>query len=687
MPISPYTFEASSLSTRFNSNIYNPYITKNATYNRWPVFNWQTQWVQKPQQLTWNKNPSLVSPQQVMGPPQTLGLIPMFDCCVNSDAVGSFTYVDNQYTPSTTEGFSHNPYVDNIPNVDLGCLLGCPAHYPPNTTSNFQWFILGMADWAGSTSSTLTNLEYSIMNNSTAYSNINVWQTLCYDYFIKGNTPTMNTLTGFGMSWSSNSNPSYMGYTVSLPSNIPQSEYGSYQIIFLEKRGSNVFGWSTPAPFIGVTVAGSGVSLSTIDLNIGGNDLGTFSSSYTYSNTIIATEVNNLLTHTPFSATVSGDYTNRVVMILSPTGSGLLYNDVTLSASSSYSTIQSYPLLSSVVSDCLCDPREGLYMADTIADDRNFVLPVFGTTYSYNEEQISTFRGQKCDLPDYETDYSTFMFSYPFSDGYQYDPITSGEFQLQKLIGSTWSTITTLDYTNSYGTAFSSLIYGCQTVAYYGYTIQWGLVLNTFGEGTYRFHLMDMYNIPFTYCQTSTPLCLKAWNVQLASGTVKFETQYSGGNYGSVTQQGINTSLCCSDVNGNSLPININDSIRFPGFFGYETVEYERDFVKYATGVINKVRDEAVKNFVLKTDKLPMWFHQRFYAYALMADELYVSDYNLNNANYNYKKFWVVADGNYTPTYTNNSRYIKIQELKFKEGIQNTWRDRCCTTYSSSLFF
>ena len=81
---------------------------------------------------------------------------------------------------------------------------------------------------------------------------------------------------------------------------------------------------------------------------------------------------------------------------------------------------------------------------------------------------------------------------------------------------------------------------------------------------------------------------------------------------------------------------------------------------------------------MLKTEKLPMWLHERFYAYGLMADQLYVSDYNINNPNYNYKHFWVVADGNYTPQYTNWSRYSKIQDLAFKEGDQFVFRDRCC---------
>jgi hypothetical protein len=167
---------------------------------------------------------------------------------------------------------------------------------------------------------------------------------------------------------------------------------------------------------------------------------------------------------------------------------------------------------------------------------------------------------------------------------------------------------------------------------------------------------------------------------------VKFEAYYSGGNFGSVTTQGQSWSMCCSqsatNPNGTSTsctnPINWYDSIRFYGFFGYETAEYARDYIKYATGEIKKIRDEAIKSFSMKSSQMPSWFHERFYAYALMADQLYVSDYNLNNANYNYKFFYIMADSSYAPKYTNYSRYNKVNDIKFKEGVQYVFRDRCC---------
>jgi len=327
-----------------------------------------------------------------------------------------------------------------------------------------------------------------------------------------------------------------------------------------------------------------------------------------------------------------------------------------------------------------CDCRDGTYMADSIPNDKNFVLPVFASTTCNQELGFNV-------QSNYMNDKNYWLFSYPIG----YDAINNNDFSLEVLINDAWTFVTYLN-NNDYGIAYNNNFFpfgdnSCQNVNYQGYGLYWQTILSTFGEGTYRFSVQGSYSFnEFNiYCFKSPPFCLKEWDCILANGTVKFETEYSGGTFGSVTKQGESYTMCCvnKDAVGNitkndTIGIDWNDSIRFYGFFGYEAVEFTRDFIKYATGVINKVRDEAIKNFTVKTDKLPMWLHQRFYAYGLQANRLFVNDYNTNNANYNYKHFWIVADSSYSPKYTNWSRYTKILDLKFKEGIQFTFKDNCC---------
>ena len=119
------------------------------------------------------------------------------------------------------------------------------------------------------------------------------------------------------------------------------------------------------------------------------------------------------------------------------------------------------------------------------------------------------------------------------------------------------------------------------------------------------------------------------------------------------------------------------DAIMFGGSFGIEGTEIERTQIKYQSGAIYKVRDEVVRNYTLRTTQLPMWLHRRFYAYALMADNLVVSDYNLNNDSYLFKDWAVVADSNYNIAHKNYTRYPKCLDCKFKDAEQFVYRDRC----------
>ena len=113
------------------------------------------------------------------------------------------------------------------------------------------------------------------------------------------------------------------------------------------------------------------------------------------------------------------------------------------------------------------------------------------------------------------------------------------------------------------------------------------------------------------------------------------------------------------------------------GEFGYENTDYERKSIKYQTGVVNKIRDEAILKHTWKSSSLPFWFHERFKVYGLMADTLLVSDYNMNNADYNIKLYSVQGDSSYNPDWKNFPRETMVK-CEFKPAIQNLKRNRCC---------
>lgn len=407
--------------------------------------------------------------------------------------------------------------------------------------------------------------------------------------------------------------------------------------------------------------------------------IGTFSSFIYTTNASILSQITAILP-VGFTGTISSTSpAHRTVIITAPTGSGNTYNGTQvycdLISDGCGGSIYNQGFGGGVSGSCLeCDCRQGDYKADAIADDRYFPLPVFATNSCSDS---------------YHNDVNSWYFQYANT----YNAISNGDFKLQELINGVWTTIATLN-NNTYGTPFYT---GTTCVNNYsGFTLNWNLVLNAFGEGTYRFYLSGSYNgsLP-PYCLFSPPFCLKTWDCNLTNGTVKIETTNCGGTFGSVTSQGNSWSICCQPLSttnpvsnsctskplqvGQVAPLPYNDSIRFPGYFGREGADYQETIIKLGTGVIQNTRQEAIKTFTLDSDLLPFWFHQRLYSYGLMSDNVYISDYNMNNPNYNYKHFSVKRDSSYPIKYDNNSlRMKKILGLKFKEGIQFTFKDNCC---------
>jgi hypothetical protein len=308
------------------------------------------------------------------------------------------------------------------------------------------------------------------------------------------------------------------------------------------------------------------------------------------------------------------------------------------------------------------------YLADSLSDDHQYPLPVFADL---------------TDTDPYKNDTNWWLFNPPATG-----PFTTIVFYLDKKINGSWVQQATLN-NNTYGTYYDHTTLQCDYVPWLGYKITWRSVLSAFGEGIYRFRLQSVIYFQ-TSCCASPPFCLKAFDCIAADRTVRWEASYAGGKFGSIDKDCYAWSFCCCSVTSITYgspgttgaivpctPINWSDSIRLEGFFGFEKTSYERTKLKYVTGEIKKVRDEALQRFTWKSGNLPKWAHDRLKAYGLMADRLYVSDYNINNADYDIKQKWVVCDSGYEPAHKGYSRYSKV-DVDFVEGCQYVFRNRCC---------
>lgn len=194
--------------------------------------------------------------------------------------------------------------------------------------------------------------------------------------------------------------------------------------------------------------------------------------------------------------------------------------------------------------------------------------------------------------------------------------------------------------------------------------------------------------------QTFTRLCallseifqLYLWRCELAEGTIKLESWLTG-NIGSVDTDGLIFNLC---------GINVYDSIRFRGFFGEKKFNSDQTYLEYGFqtgkdfGTIEQVRNKSVPSYKMNSHLLPMWAHNRIAIYAaIMADTIYVSDYNFNNSDYfiQRKNIKLKQGQEYAPKYLDKERFDKSMrywqrrgtvELEFMAGIQSIIKNVCC---------
>lgn len=292
------------------------------------------------------------------------------------------------------------------------------------------------------------------------------------------------------------------------------------------------------------------------------------------------------------------------------------------------------------------------------------VLVFGGTEYASN-------------LGTYENDISSFLADFQL---YTTNTGTLAvTWMLQKCSGAdTWTNTAAINGT-TYG-YYWALGSNLSNPTYSGIRINWGKVLAAFGRGIYRIKLVsemgDLYE-----CKLSHEFELKEFDCDDAHGTIKFET-LSIGQIGAYGTKGKVFNLCgfSPKIENGTRETGWYDSNRYKGFFGYEQVaEYIEVMNEYKNGKQERVKDEAVQEYSCFLYYMEKNFHDRFKIYGMMADFLQVSDYNINNSDYNIRLMPVVKASTYVPTYQDKvwNRKQKV-ELKFRNGYQGLIKSICC---------
>ena len=269
-------------------------------------------------------------------------------------------------------------------------------------------------------------------------------------------------------------------------------------------------------------------------------------------------------------------------------------------------------------------------------------IPVLGFCFCDHEcDFVETVFADLADTDSYKNDRTDIgLFNIPDTVGGSYEIrlIKSGEAPII-IIDNTYGSLTDLN-------SLSSL------PNYFGYLLDWNKVATLEGFGTYTIEV-DLVNYTKTITRTSYDFRLVPYSEENANGTVKIETVHNG-----CVENGI-------DYGSNGWI----RSIRIPGMFGDEVQRLEVDNYFDTQNNKTQIKDQIVNEYTLETKPLPSSVMTPLIEDKLLANQIFITDYNLFNFE-DIRQLEVVAleitEQNYSPRSRKGSF-----KIKFEEKLQN----------------
>lgn len=211
-------------------------------------------------------------------------------------------------------------------------------------------------------------------------------------------------------------------------------------------------------------------------------------------------------------------------------------------------------------------------------------------------------------------------------------------------------------------------VYGYYTEGlnkYISLLLDWRAVLLAYGSNTYRLKIDTVLSIGGGSTSYSPEYCLEQYQPFKADGTVKIE-YYLNNIFGDNTDD---------KKRRNFADLNLYNSIRIPGIFGFNVSTYEREFIVYQNGARVWVKDEQQPEFTLKTKPLSVEILDLLRTDILQSENIFITDYNSKNPN-NHIKRQVISNSDFAPNWQPLSKTASL-ELKFLPAFNNYKRKRC----------
>ena len=117
--------------------------------------------------------------------------------------------------------------------------------------------------------------------------------------------------------------------------------------------------------------------------------------------------------------------------------------------------------------------------------------------------------------------------------------------------------------------------------------------------------------------------------------------------------------------------VKYKDSIRVPGFFGNRESQFEEDNLVNRFFEKKQISMSQTNEYKFQTSLIPSCVTDKIIDFMLFGNDIFITDYNLNNHTYSYLKFGVNYGSNEGTDYGSHRRKARLNLIMNDKNLNN----------------
>ena len=188
-----------------------------------------------------------------------------------------------------------------------------------------------------------------------------------------------------------------------------------------------------------------------------------------------------------------------------------------------------------------------------------------------------------------------------------------------------------------------------------GYLVQWKSVLDDLGPGAYKV-IKKQVIAGISVDTESLVFNLRQYSDRTADHTVRMD----------IVQNGF-----LRRDNVDFTDTNWKHSIRVRGFFGNREFQMEEDILVNRSFERKQISMSQTNEYRFQTNLIPSCVTNEIIDFFLFANDIFFTDYNLNNHDYSYKKFAAKYKSNENTDYNPSRRKARLNLIFDDKNLDN----------------